>query len=278
MADRPRVGGALISKPPEAPPDEQWYPPDGGQAEGTDFAFRWSRAEGSRRRQGHRLPLRARQPAGHAVAAVDELRETDFADRGQGRGAEKYTLPGTGLLDGRQDVLLARTRQRTTKGVWGPWSKTSSSASRGPAYPLAAPDYDQSEAVASWMRPMRRSRRSIASTEATRKVSPQATHRTRSMWANPRGTCLLDSRRTFIAKTTATKVVLGGGVDLPLDKTYYRVVAVDQEGTRSRAVPAPHVPRSNRQGRLGSEYRYQLAANDFAECKAKRLGTAKQIT
>ena len=28
------------SKPPEAP--EAVHPPDGGQAEGTDFAFRWS--------------------------------------------------------------------------------------------------------------------------------------------------------------------------------------------------------------------------------------------
>ncbi len=37
------------SKPPGAP-EAVYPPPDGGQAEGTDFAFRWSAPEGPRRR------------------------------------------------------------------------------------------------------------------------------------------------------------------------------------------------------------------------------------
>src|SRR5438045_3542133 len=54
---------------------------------GHGLRFPLERAEGSRRRQDHRLPLHARQPARHEVAAVDELRQVDFADGGQGQGA-----------------------------------------------------------------------------------------------------------------------------------------------------------------------------------------------
>ena len=43
------------------PPPDAVYPPDAGEAEGTDIVFRWSVPKDSRRRQDRRLPLRARR-------------------------------------------------------------------------------------------------------------------------------------------------------------------------------------------------------------------------
>ena len=84
-ADHTRVGGAIHQQAAGGPGgglSARWRP---GRGHGLRFPL--ERAEGPRRRQDHRLPLHARQPARHAVAAVDELRQAHLADGGQGQGA-----------------------------------------------------------------------------------------------------------------------------------------------------------------------------------------------
>jgi hypothetical protein len=73
----------------------------------------------------------------------------------------------------------------------------------------------------------------------------------------------------FIAETTAAELaVLGADVDLSAaNKTYYRVVAVDEEGKRSgpsdyAVAPRPVVySKPVLTAQVGAEYRYQVLAN-----------------
>ena len=72
----------------------------------------------------------------------------------------------------------------------------------------------------------------------------------------------------FIAETTATELaVMGQDVDLPAaNKTYYRVVAVDEQGKRSgpsdyAAGPRPVIySKPVTAAKVGAEYRYQVRA------------------
>ena len=73
----------------------------------------------------------------------------------------------------------------------------------------------------------------------------------------------------FIAETVTTELaVLGADVDLPTaNKTYYRVVAVDEHGTRSgpsdyAVAPRPVVySKPGLSAHVGVEYSYQVLAN-----------------
>ena len=114
------------SRPPAAPP-APLFPTDGGEAEGTDFAFRWTPPE---------------DPDGDPIGDYQfELSDrpdmlwplsTNFyklisktADRGHAR----YTLPHPGLLTPNHKYYW-RVRARDAQGVWGPWSATWSIAAR----------------------------------------------------------------------------------------------------------------------------------------------------
>ena len=128
------------SKPPLAPP-AAIYPRRWRQG-------RWHRRHlslggpfGPRRRQDCRLPLRALEPARHAVAAVDELLQADLADGRPRQGPIHAARPGL-LTPDRQ--YYWHVRAKDDKGVWGPWSKTWSFTAQGPAYPLEVTlSYDQ---------------------------------------------------------------------------------------------------------------------------------------
>ena len=141
------------SKPPAAPPAPV-YPPDGGEANGTDIVFQWTAAQDPDGDADRRLPVRTVQPRRHAVSAVHGFLQAHLPHRrcdqgkGQGRGQDKiiakaqYTLPQPGLLTPDRQYYW-HVRAMDDKGVWGPWSKTWSFTPRGPAYPLdVAVDYD----------------------------------------------------------------------------------------------------------------------------------------
>ena len=108
-ADHPRVGGALRLQAPRGPARGD---PSPGRRRGR--AARTSSSGGplpkdSRRRADRRLPLRARRPSRHAVAALHELRQAHLPDGRSGQGA--VHLARSGAADGGQDVLLAGPRQ-----------------------------------------------------------------------------------------------------------------------------------------------------------------------
>jgi hypothetical protein len=90
----------------------------------------------------------------------------------------------------------------------------------------------------------------------------------------------------FIAETTATELsVLGPEANLPAaNKTYYRVVAVDEQGKRSgpsdyAAAPRPVIySRPVLTARTGLEYRYQVCATRSLGDLSARMQGKDQVS
>lgn len=255
------------SKPPEAP--VAVYPPDGGQAEGTDFAFRWStpKAPDGDKITDYLFMLSNRQDMRWPLSTNFDKLISRTADKGKAQ----YTLPSAGLLTGGKTYYW-RVRAKNAKGVWGPWSKTFRFTPQAPNYPLeVAFGYDKDKGIGT----------------LTWKANPvgQKPVKYRVYGSNEKGfsvsdvpyqVTIGDSKElkpdfpaNFIAETTATELaVLGEGIESQsANKTYYRVVAVDAQGKRSGPSDYATAPRPTiygkpvTQAKVGTEYRCQLQAN-----------------
>ncbi len=255
------------SKPPEAP--EGIYPPDGGQAEGTDFAFRWSVPKGldGDKITDYHFVLANRQDMRWPLSTNFEKLISRTADKGK----PQYTLPSTGLLTGGKTYYW-RVQAKDQKGVWGPWSKTFSFTPKAPNYPLdVALSYDSDKGIGilKWKanpigeKPVKyrvygSDEKGFSASDVPSKVAVGT-----SKELSP------EFPANFIAETSETELaVMGDGIEAPsANKTYYRVVAVDAQGKRSgpsdyAAAPRPTIyGRPATQAKVGTEYRYQLQAN-----------------
>ncbi len=255
------------SKPPEAP--AAIYPPDGGQAEGTDVAFRWSvpkDPDGDKITDYHFM-LANRQDMRWPLSTNFEKLISRTADKGKAQ----YVLPSTGLLTGGKTYYW-RVRAKDEKGVWGPWSKTFTFTPKAPNYPLEVAltyDKDQGIGILKWkanpvgQKPVKY--RVYGSDEKGFSVSdvPYKVNVGTSKELKP------EFPANFITETTATELaVMGDGIELQsANKTYYRVVAVDTQGKLSgpsdyTTAPRPTIYRTPAmQAKVGTEYRSQLQAN-----------------
>jgi hypothetical protein len=256
------------SQPPAAPP-AAIYPADAGQSDGTDIVFKWQAPS---------------DPDGDAIddyhfelSNRSDMRwplSTNFyrmISKTSDKGKAQYTLSSAGLLTPDKKYYW-RVRAKDHQGVWGPWSNTWSFTAQGPAYPLDVTlNYDANSKAGTlrWKaNPVGRSAvkyRVYASDEKGFSVSDAAYK------VNTGSSKELHSPfpANFIAETAATELtVIGNQVDLPnATKTYYRVVAVDQQGKRSgpsdyAAAPRPIIfSKPTLAGKVGAEYRYQVEAN-----------------
>ncbi|HXI50441.1 MAG TPA: hypothetical protein VNH84_03030, partial [Candidatus Saccharimonadales bacterium] len=90
----------------------------------------------------------------------------------------------------------------------------------------------------------------------------------------------------FIVETTATELaVIGANVELPAaNKTYYRVVAVDEQGKRSGPSDYATAPRPVIysepvvSAKVGGEYRYQARANRSLGDLSARMKDNQQVS
>jgi hypothetical protein len=250
-------------------PPEAVYPPDAGQAEGTDFAFRWNvpQEAGGEKIVDALFVLSDK-------ADVKLPLSTNFyklISRTADKGKQQYTLPYVGLLTGGKQYYW-RVRAKDEKGVWGPWSKTFSFTTKAPNYPLeVALSYDKDKGIGTlkWKdnpageKPVKY--RVYGSDEKGFSVSdvPYTVSVGTSKELSPQFPA------NFIAETAATELpVLGSEATLPAaNKTYYRVVAVDAEGKRSgpsdyATAPRPVIySKPVLQAKVGAEYRGQVSAN-----------------
>ncbi len=268
------------SKPPAAPAGAV-FPSDGGETSGTDLVFRWTAPNDpdGDAIADYQFELSARPDMKWPLSmsfyklisrTADAVKEKDKITV-----KPQYTVPGPGLLTPDR-VYYWHVRAQDDKGVWGPWSKTWSFTPRGPAYPLdVVTDFDQARGVGMlrW------------------KANPvgRAPARYRVYGSDEKGFTVADQRyqcvvgvtkkemadwnpwfpANFIAETTATElVVLGSDVSLATaNKTYYRVVAVDDRGKRSGPSDYATAPRPVIYSKpvvtaqMGTEYRYQARAN-----------------
>jgi hypothetical protein len=256
-----------VSQPPHAP--QAVYPPDGGQAEGTDFAFRWSppRDPDGDKITDYHFVLANRPDMRWPLSTNFDKLISRTADKGQAL----YSLPNAGLLTGGKTYYW-RVQAKDAKGVWGQWSKTFSFTQQAPNYPLdVALGYDKDQRIGTLMwkanpsgnKPVKY--RVYGSNEKGFSVSdmPYRINVGVSKELSP------EFPANFIAETTATNLtVLSDDIELQsANQTYYRVVAVDAQGKRSGPSDYATAPRPviygkpATQAKVSTEYRSQLQAN-----------------
>jgi len=272
------------TRSPAAP--EAVYPVDGGESDGTDIVFQWTvppdpDGDGINdyqfelsRRSDMRFPL---SMSFYKLSS----RTLDASRKWTGHGFEfsdvkpQYTLSEPGLLTPDTEYYW-HVRAMDANGVWGPWSKTFSFTARGAAYPLDVTlDWDDVKGVGvlKWQanplgrRPVKyriygSDEKGFTVMDKPRQLSLGATAKTEmaewNPWAPP----------NFIAETTDTQlVVMGPDAASVGNKTYYRVVAVDDRDKRSgpsdyAVAPRPVIyTRPVTTARVGEEYKYQVRAN-----------------
>jgi hypothetical protein len=291
------------SKPPAAPPGAL-NPPDGGESNGTDIVFQWTAAgvpDGGAigdyhfelsRRADMKLPLSmdfykliSRTADASAVKSKDGI-VTSATVKGQ------YTLALPGLLAPDQKYYW-HVRAMNDKGVWGPWSKTWSFTARGLACPVEVTlDYDQAKEVGTlkWKanpagkKPAKY--RVYGSEEKGFTIGDKNFQSTVGVSKEDMAAWNPWFPANFIAETTATELaVLGREITLPAaNKTYYRVVAVDEQGKRSGPSDYATAPRPMiysqpvLAAKVGAEYRYQVRANRSLGDLTARMQGGNQVS
>jgi len=221
------------TRPPRAPA-APLEPADGGEAEGTRFAFRWAPSE---------------HPDGAAIVDYHFML-SDHADmrlplsmdfwklisRTPDKGTAQYSLPLPGLLT-PGTTYYWRVRAQDEHGVWGPWSRTWTFTPQGPAHPVDVRfEFDAGAGTLRWRpnpvgRPPARYR-VYGSDEKGFTVS-DTPYDVRVRNGDEGATDRFPAN--LVAETSQTHLaVLGAGLDLPnANRAYYRVVAVDANGSRS---------------------------------------------
>jgi hypothetical protein len=287
------------SRPPQ-PPSAAVNPPDGGESAGTDVVFQWTAPQdpdGGAIADYH-FELSGRPDMKFPLSmsfyklisqTADAVREKDPRG-GQDNVAVKprYSLPQPGLLTPDRRCYW-HVRALGAKGVWGSWSKTWSFTPRGPAYPVdVAIDFDE------------------ALTAGTLRWKANAVGRApvryRVYGSDEKGFTIADEPyqgvggatqemsgwlpANFIAETTATDLaVLGSGVDRPgANKTYYRVVAVDEHGKRSG--PSDYATARRPviyskpvlTAKVGAQYRYHLSVTRSLGDLSSRMKGGDQVS
>jgi hypothetical protein len=204
----------------------------------------------------------------------------------------QYTLALPGLLT--PDLKYRwHVRAMDDKGVWGPWSRTWSFTARGAACPIEVRmDHDRDKGVGTlrWKanpagkRPAKY--RVYGSEEKGFTIGDERYQGTIGVSKEDMAAWNPWFPANFIAETTATEMaVIGTGVEqATVNKTYYRVVAVDEGGKRSgpsdyATAPRPIIySRPVETAKVGEEYRYRVMANRSLGDLTARMKDGDQIS
>ena len=203
----------------------------------------------------------------------------------------QYTLGEPGLLT-PDTKYYWHVRAMDAKGLWGPWSKTFSFTARGAAYPRdVTVEWDEAKGAGTlkWKaspagrRPAKyrvygSDEKGFTVMDKPRQldlgISAKSDMAAWSPWAPP----------NFIAETAETRLaVLGPDVNPAANKTYYRVVAVDDRDKRSgpsdyAVAPRPVIyTRPPATAKVGEEYRYEVRANRSLGDLRARMRGADQV-
>jgi hypothetical protein len=204
----------------------------------------------------------------------------------------QYTLAEAGMLT-PDTKYYWHVRAMDAHGGWGQWSKTFSFTARGAAYPLDVNvDWDQAQGVGTlrWKanqmgrRPMKyrvygSDEKGFTVTDKARQLDLGITAKNEmaawNPWAPP----------NFIAETVDTQfVVMGAGANPAGNKTYYRVVAVDEHDKRSgpsdyAVGPRPVIYTTPPiTAKVGEEYKYTVSANRSLGDLSGRMQRGNQIS
>lgn len=268
-------------KAPEAPPAAV-FPRDGSEVDGTDLVFQWQAPADLHdgRIADYHFELSSyadmRWPLSMSFAKL--------GSRTADGGKPRYTLPAPGLLN-PDTRYYWHVRAKSDKGVWGAWSKTWSFTAHAPTPPVEVRvefDSQRGIGILHWKpdtfgaRPVKyriygSDEKGFSASDAPYKEDIGISKDLPSTFP-----------ANFIAQTDATELaVLGEGVDLPAaNKTYYRVVAVDEKGKRSGTSDYAQAPRpiiyskAVSSASVGLPYRYQVRANSsLGDLTARQIHT-----
>jgi hypothetical protein len=281
------------SQPPAAP-ECPVYPVDGGEAQGTDLVFQWMPAtdpdDDGIGDYHFELSSRADMLFPLSMCFYKLISRTGDVDERRTPRA-RYTLPQPGLLTPDREYFW-HVRAMDSKGVWGPWSKTWRFTPRGPANPLdltVGYDHSAGSGVLRWKpNPVGRSPveyRVYGSDEKGFSISDQPFQGTVGVTRAEMAAWIPCFPANFIAETTATEMkVIGSDIVLPnANKTYYRVVAVDELGKRSgpsdyATAPRPVIySRPETTAKIGAAYRYQVRATSSLGDLSSRMKGNNQV-
>lgn len=241
------------SKPPQASPSAA-YPPDKGDAAGTDIVFKWTPASDpdGDKVADYQFELSSRADLRWPLSMTFSKLISRTADAGR----PQYTLREPGLLTGGKRYYW-HVRAKCAKGVWGPWSATWSFTANAPNYPT---QLSLESGVLRWKaNPTGRtavSYRVYGSDEKGFSVSDQSYPVTVGTSAELKS----PFPANFIAEAKGTELAVSG-------RTYYRVVAVDDAGKRSGPSDYVTAPRPAiysqpvTTAKMGAPYQYHVLAN-----------------
>jgi hypothetical protein len=288
------------TRPPAAP--DAVYPADGGESDGTDIIFRWTvppDPDGDAIRD-YQFELSRRPDLTFPLSmsfyklssrTLDAPRVRDGDTWKASEVKPQYTLLEPGLLT-PDTKYYWHVRAMDAKGVWGPWSRAFCFTARGAAHPLDVTlDWDQAKGVGTlkWKpnpagrkpakyRVYGSDEKGFTVMDKPRQLDLGISARTEmaawNPWAPP----------NFIAETADTQlVVMGPDANPAGNKTYYRVVAVDEQGKRSGpsdycAGPRPVIySKPPVTAKVGKEYKYQVKVNRSLGHLSGRMQGGNQV-
>lgn len=249
-------------KPPE-PPSKPINPPDGGEVEGTDIIFEWEEAKDPNNEPivDYHFQLSDRPDMAWPLSPnFDRL-----ISRTAFKGLNKYRVPCIGLLN-PDTKYYWRVRARNASGVWSRWSQIWSFTVRGPGVPLDVRleiNRNLRIGIFKW-KPNPEGRTPLkyeiyGSDEKGFTASPEP------YFVKVDNGPPVIFPPNLIATTDRTELkVIGNDLDHKFNKTYYRIVAIDEKGNRSGAsdyaeAPTPFIySKPPTEAKVGQEYEYQV--------------------
>jgi hypothetical protein len=286
---------------PPAAPQAAVYPPAGGESDGTDIVFKWappSNADGAIADYQFQLSNRADMRWPLSMSFDKLISKTSDGEKAKSAGGHsipgQYTVPQPGLLTPDKKYYW-RVRAVNAKGVWGEWSPTWTFTARGPSYPVnvqISSDLSSNAGLTGilhWQanpigrRPVKyrvygSDEKGFTVADAPQPSIVGVTKDEMAAW-NPMFPA------NFIAETTATELpVLGPAVtSSTANKTYYRVVAVDDSGKRSgpsdyATAPKPVIYSAPVvTAKPGAEYRYPIFVTRSLGDLSARMKNGQQV-
>jgi hypothetical protein len=286
---------------PPAAPTAPIYPVDGGTSEGTDIVFQWNAAvdPDTDAIGDYHFELSNRADMRWPLSMTFYKLVSKTADGAEGKATSgkagikaQYTLPEPGLLTPDRRYYW-RVRAMDSNGLWGPWSKTWSFTARGPAYPVNVKfDYNSANGVGvlRWTanpagrRPVKY--RIYGSDEKGFTIADKPHQGTVGITKQEMAAWNPWFPANFIAEIAGTELaVMGSAVKLPAaNKTYYRVVAVDEQGKCSGPSEYATGPRPVIYStpvvaaKVGDDYHYAVFANRSLGDLSARMKGGQQIS
>lgn len=230
-----------------APPsriEEPLFPTDGAVVDSLKFTFRWSPAVDPDGIVDYEFELSDRADMKFPLSPSFEV-YTSLTSGGQ--GTTYFSIPFDGMLNA-DSTYYWRVRAKDAKGAWGEWSPVWSFTPKGPMPPVMQETIIQGDSI-------------LLLWEANPGGSEPALyeiHASNEAYGfTPGPSTLLD--------TTRSKGMTIRIKDTP-PKTFYRVIAIDQNGSRSgpsnyTMIPYPHVYNLPDTIKAGQPFEVNLTTN-----------------